>query len=146
MNFGDVGGVNLFLNQMFQQFPLLLGYRQGTFFNLGSLGRPPLLLAEESMLDMARTQTASLDIPSALWVSKRRLRVRVKVNNLTGHYLPTGLGFRRMFLEFLVKDSDGEILWASGRTNGLGAIVEGTSEKVLPSEQTVSRRLPQRRR
>ena len=34
-------------------------------------------------------------------------------------------------------DADGGVLWASGRTNKLGAIVDGVSNEVLPSEQPV---------
>ena len=130
-------GVNLFLNQMFQQFPLLLGYRQGTFFNVGSTGQPTLVTGQESMLDMAQNQSASLEILSLKLNGNGPLRARIKVNNLAGHNLPSGVGFRRMFLEFLVKNSAGEVLWASGRTNELGAIVNGTSDQVLTSEQPV---------
>ena len=130
-------GLNVFLNQMFQQFPLLLGYRQGTFFNVGSTGQPTLVTGQESMLDMARNQSASLEILSLKLNGNGQLRARVKVNNLAGHKLPSGVGFRRMFLEFLARDFDGEVIWASGRTNELGAIVDGTSDRVLPSEQPV---------
>jgi hypothetical protein len=130
-------GVNVFLNQMFQQFPLLLGYRQGTFFNVGSEGRPTLTLGQESMLDMAANQSARLEISKVKTTGSGKLIVDVQVNNLAGHFLPSGVGFRRMFLEFLVKDANGELLWASGRTNSLGAILDGTSDRVLPSEQPV---------
>lgn len=64
-----------------------------------------------------------------------QLRSLVTVSNLTGHYLPTGVGFRRMFLEFLVLDQQGTTLWASGRTNELGFILDGVSNRVLDSEQ-----------
>jgi hypothetical protein len=36
-----------------------------------------------------------------------------------------------------VRDSEGNTLWASGRTNDLGAIVDGTTNIVLPSEEPV---------
>jgi hypothetical protein len=51
--------------------------------------------------------------------------------------LPSGVGFRRLFLEFLVLDSDDNVLWASGRTNNLGAIVAGRGEQVLAVENVV---------
>jgi hypothetical protein len=36
-----------------------------------------------------------------------------------------------------VRDIDGNVLWASGRTNELGAILRGTTNEVLPSEEPV---------
>jgi hypothetical protein len=36
-----------------------------------------------------------------------------------------------------VLDEDGNTLWASGRTNKLGMILDGTSDRVLPSESSV---------
>ncbi|GJM15712.1 MAG: hypothetical protein DHS20C13_10390 [Thermodesulfobacteriota bacterium] len=39
-----------------------------------------------------------------------------------------------MFIEFLVNDAEGNILWASGRTNSLGAIIEGADGPILPTE------------
>lgn len=61
----------------------------------------------------------------------------IKITNKVGHFLPSGVGFRRVFIEFLVRDAQGEILWALGRTNKLGAIVDGTTNNVLESEQPV---------
>jgi hypothetical protein len=59
------------------------------------------------------------------------------VTNKAGHFLPSGVGFRRVFLEFLVLDKDDNTLWASGRTNKLGMILDGTSDRVLRSESFV---------
>jgi len=39
--------------------------------------------------------------------------------------------------EFLVRDAEGNLLWASGRTNGLGALLKGTTDEVLPSEEPI---------
>ena len=52
------------------------------------------------------------------------IATRVKVTNLVGHRLPSGVGFRRLILEFLVVDAGGRVLWGSGRTNALGVIVD----------------------
>jgi len=90
------------------------------------------------MLGMAQEQAAIVSIPSVHWRDKHRLRARVEIENLTGHYLPSGVGFRRIFIEFVVKDGDGGVLWASGRTNKLGAIVDGTTDNVLPSEEPLA--------
>jgi hypothetical protein len=127
-------GLNLFLNQMFQQFPVMLGLRQIRYMNGNN--RPLLLAGQDSILDMARNQTANVAI-KYLSRNDQRLAVDVQVTNKAGHYLPSGVGFRRAFLEFLVLDSDDNILWASGRTNSLGMILDGTSDKVLESESSV---------
>jgi hypothetical protein len=127
-------GLNVFLNQMFQQFPLLLGYRQISY-QTGTLTLPPLLLGFESMLEMAAQQTATVAVTGLTTAPDGTLRAEVTVTNQTGHFLPSGVGFRRLFLEFLVLDGAGEILWASGRTDDLGAIVDGRTENVLPSER-----------
>ena len=52
----------------------------------------------------------------------------VAVTNLTGHRFPSGVGFRRAFIELLVVETaDGRqrLVWASGRTNSVGVIVDG---------------------
>jgi hypothetical protein len=131
-------GLNLFLNQTFQQFPLILGFRQGALFSRTSVpGYPALLLGQESMIDLAENQTARVEIRTLQRTRDGKLRAVVRVTNLTGHDFPSGVGFRRAFLEFLVQDADGRVLWASGRTNALGAILNGTTAEVLPSEQPV---------
>ena len=129
-------GLNVFLNQMFQQFPLLLGYRQISY-QTGTLTVPPLITGFESMVDMAGNETATVAVNSVERGDDGTLRARVTVTNSTGHYLPSGVGFRRVFLEVLVLDAGGEVLWASGRTNQLGAIVDGRTAQVLPSERAV---------
>jgi len=46
---------------------------------------------------------------------------------------PSGVGFRRAFLEFRVVDNDtGKTVWCSGCTNELGVIMNGNER--LPSE------------
>jgi hypothetical protein len=141
-------GLNLFLNQLFQQYPLLLGLQQIDFMSeqpspLDPPAPPfgaaypmelPLFTGMESMLEMAEQQTAALEIGRVRRESGE-LVAPVTVHNRTGHYLPTGVGFRRMFLELLVRDAAGELLWASGRTNELGFLLDGLSDDVLDSEQ-----------
>jgi hypothetical protein len=83
----------------------------------------------------AQEKTASIDIPS-VGVSSGVLSAEVKVTNLTGHRLPSGVGFRRAFIEFLVienRDGREQVVWASGRTNRVGVIIDGEG-KTLPSE------------
>lgn len=127
-------GLNLFLNQMFQQFPIILGFRQIDYMNGNN--RPSLLNGQDSILHMARKETAKVDI-KYLSKSDRGITVDVLVTNKAGHYFPSGVGFRRAFLEFLVLDKEGNTIWASGRTNKLGMILDGTTDKTLPSESFV---------
>jgi hypothetical protein len=124
-------GLNLFFNQIAQQFPLLLGIGQS---GTNPLANQSLATAQDSMVSMAQNQTALVAI-AALETMPDGVRVRAKVTNETGHNLPSGVGFRRMFLELLVVAGDGTVLWASGRTNDVGAIVKGTTNEVLHSEQ-----------
>jgi hypothetical protein len=128
-------GLNIFLNEIFQQFPLLLGFRQAERFSRTSLDYPPLLLGEDSIVDMAQNQTLTVEITSLETTAEGTLRAVVQVTNRTGHKLPSGVGFRRLFIEFLARDAAGNVLWASGRTNGLGALVVGRTDVVLPTEQ-----------
>ena len=127
-------GLNVFLNEMFQQFPLILGFRQ-IDAQLGTFSVPGLITGQNSMVEMARKETAAIDVKTLEITPDGKLRAEVLVTNLAGHYLPTGVGFRRMFIEFLARDAEGNILWASGRTNGLGVLVKGTTQEVLPSEE-----------
>lgn len=130
-------GINLFLNEMFQQFPLLLGIRQIDY--MGDIHtQPALVTASKSMQRMARQETATINIQTLQVDSATgEVRAKVKVTNKAGHHLPSGVGFRRLFIEFTVTDQDGELLWASGRTNPLGVIVEGTTDTPLATEQGV---------
>jgi hypothetical protein len=141
-------GLNVFLNQLVQQFPLLVGIQQIDFMSeqASSIDPPappfssaypmqlPLLTGFASMIDMAQQETATVALSDVRRASGE-LQATVTVRNLTGHYLPTGVGFRRMFLELLVVDAGGDVLWASGRTNELGVILDGVTDEVLPSEQ-----------
>lgn len=54
----------------------------------------------------------------------------VKIASKAGHKLPSGVGFRRAFVEVSVLDVNGNVLWASGRTNGAGVIVDETGQPV----------------
>jgi len=125
-------GLNVVLNAFFQQFPLLLGVRQVDAMTVGPT-TPGLLTAREAALDFARNATADVHVDSARKEGSA-LSVRVTVTNKTGHHFPSGVEFRRAFLELLVLDAQGQLLWASGRTSSQGVILDGTTEQPLPSE------------
>ena len=62
------------------------------------------------------------------------LEVTVRVKNNAGHSFPSGVSFRRAFLDFEVLDGAGKPMWASGATNQFGMITNGVGGAVLPSE------------
>jgi hypothetical protein len=118
-------GVNQFALEMFRQFANILGVRTNDYMTGSSNGLPFAIAMSDSI---AKRQSASVEILSAQR-DGGTLRAKVRVANLTGHRLPSGVGFRRAFLEFRVVGADGKVLWASGRTNDLGIIVD---EKGVP--------------
>lgn len=126
-------GANVFLNQLFQQFPVLLGSRQKDYMNSNSNVKFPLITAQESFLDMTRNETADIKL-GQVSIEGSTLTADVQVSNKTGHHFPSGVGFRRAFIEFLVLDGQGNPLWASGRTSDLGEILNGTTNQPLQTE------------
>jgi hypothetical protein len=115
-------GLNLGLLQMAQQFADVLGIRLEDPMLLDS-GIDPISSAERQMLDQAADRTASVSV-SDVRTQGDVLDARVTVINKTGHKFPSGVAFRRAFIEFKVLDSGGNIVWASGRTNKVGVIVD----------------------
>lgn len=133
-------GINQFGLMMFAQFPDILGIRTADYMYGEAV--PGLLTAQSSGYDLARRETAKIEV-TALSQKDRYLEAEVRVENLAGHGFPSGVGFRRAFLTFEVLDEKGNVIWASGRTNSAGAIVRGLSEDVLATEffyDTVTRK------
>jgi hypothetical protein len=124
-------GINQFGLMMFEQFPELLGIR--TADSMYDEAVPGLLTAQSSGYDLARRETANIEV-SSLSRTDKSLDATIKIENLAGHGFPSGVGFRRAFLTFEVLDAAGKVIWASGRTNSVGAILKGMSEEVLPTE------------
>ncbi len=52
------------------------------------------------------------------------LSTKVKITNKAGHRLPSGVGFRRAWIELSVVDQKGKVLWASGRSDDNGVLVK----------------------
>jgi hypothetical protein len=123
-------GLNLFLNAFQQQFPLLLGYADLAWMNITpEMG---VVTQRDHLLEFAREDTAKITVQK-LQSTSEGLRAAVRVDNLTAHNLPSGVGFRRLFIEFSALDSDGNVLWSSGRTDGLGQLLRADGTP-LPSE------------
>ena len=121
-------GINLFVMEMFQQFSEVLGVRTKDA-NIASREHPvpSLLFAEEQAVKLARKQTATVTIDK-ITRGDSNLEVEVNVKNLAGHKFPSGVGFRRAFLELRVEDADGKLLWGSGVPSKLGVILDGKEE------------------
>ena len=125
-------GLNIFLNAFAQQYPLLMGVRQQDYMN--GYVRAPLLTGQEAFLEVARAQTVDVSLGALSWEGDT-LSVPVTVQNEGGHSLPSGVGFRRAFVELQVLDDKGHALWASGRTNASGVLLSGLGEDPLPTER-----------
>ena len=115
-------GLNVFLINMAQQFPDVLGLRKQDPM-LVSKGVDSLDRTEQAMLDQAAEHTADISISNPV-INAGQLSATVTVTNKTGHKFPSGTGFRRAFIHFEVLDTNNAVLWASGRTNGAGIIVD----------------------
>lgn len=121
-------GLNTFLIKMAQQFPDLLGIRTQDPM-LTRKGLDPLLYTEGSITHQAEMKTAEIAV-TRIVRKPETLEASVTVTNKTGHKFPSGVGFRRAFIEFQILDKDGKALWASGRTNTVGAIIDESGHPV----------------
>lgn len=125
-------GLNAYLITMFDQFNDILGVRQTDYMS-GS--KTDLQDTLDNIGRQAREKTAKIEV-SEPKISSDQLIADVKITNLTGHRFPSGVGFRRAFIEFkVINNEDGreQVIWSSGRTNNVGVIVDGDGN-TLPSE------------
>src|SRR5205085_3663498 len=79
--------------------------------------------AENAMLDQGVNRTATVTIGDVR-NTDGALTARVTVVSRVGHKFPSGVGFRRAFLEFSVLDVNNKVLWSSGRTNAAGILID----------------------
>ncbi len=124
----EMVGLNVFLLEMFDQFPDLLGVDKKDPMTYATNGTD---LAIENMMRQAKLFTATVDVTLDS-LQGDELEATVKVTNEVGHRFPSGVAFRRAFLEFTVMEGD-ELVWASGLTNGAGVIL-GPDKNPLPTE------------
>ena len=134
-------GMNVTLLELFRQFMspyksngtnilanVVLGVRQNDYMS----GLDDLSTAIDGFVQQAQNSTAEVSV-SPVTIVGQKLVADVKVTNKTGHRFPSGVGFRRAFLELRVVDNDTDkTVWCSGCTNELGVIVNGSER--LPSE------------
>lgn len=127
-------GTNGFLLQMFLQ-PVnkegnneVLGVRMKDYM---SGFTTDLENAIDNVVEQAQYRTATLAI-TRFDVQGGKLVVDVTVTNLAGHRFPSGVGFRRAFLELQATEND-KPFWTSGTTNDKGEITDFKG-RVLPTE------------
>ena len=135
-------GVNLFAMEMFDQFRADLGlYKKDLLLPPEAADTSAHLNAVQGAVMQAQTATAQVTIGSATKTGGN-LQSDVTVTNLAGHDLPSGVSFRRAFVDFQVLDASGKVLWESGGTDSDGVIVDtsGTqlaTEFFSPTQQTI---------
>jgi hypothetical protein len=135
-------GINLFALEMFDQFRPDLGLFKFDPNLPGDL-RDQISAQRSAVagsVQQAQTATATVQVTS-IAEAAGNLIVDVMVQNLAGHNFPSGVSFRRAFLNFQVLDVKGNVLWASGNTNAAGVIVDNSgtplkTEFFSPSQQT----------
>ncbi len=122
-------GLNLFLVEMANQFPSVLGIPASSPM-LVSHGLDPAGLTKLAMLDNARNATATVSVTKSTAAPNNPKTGKpygnaydVTVANQTGHKFPSGVGFRRAFIEFTAYDASDTVLWQSGAVNPAGQIV-----------------------
>ena len=106
-------GLNTITHAMFQQFPSVLGVASVNFGQALSL-LPPNLLGAQETLTLA-DGTVKLDV-SPLQLTAGGVAVNVNVTNQAGHKFPSGVGFRRAWLEVKALDRAGKVLWCCSGT------------------------------
>ena len=117
-------GINVFALEMFKQFRTELGLYtpdpKDGIFNPDPMIRQSLNVADgvDTAIDqgtnlVAKTRTADVKILSVVR-QRNSWQIDVQVVNKAGHSFPSGVGFRRAFLNFQMLDGAGESVWASG--------------------------------
>lgn len=125
-------GLNAFLLQMFRQYPEVMGVRTRDYMSGSSTD---LADAMAYVIEQARESTAKVKLH--VRIEGSRLIADVEVRNLTGHRFPSGVAFRRAFIDFAVWDesrpANGRVLFESGRSDAHGRIL-GADGHPLESE------------
>ena len=124
----DFAGLNVFLLELTRQFDDVLGVRK-TDFMTGSTRDLDDAIA--GMRHTAESETARIAV--AATAGEGQVIADVRVENLAGHRFPTGVGFRRAFLEVSLLGPDGDAVWVSGATDATGTLVDAAGDP-LPTE------------
>lgn len=121
-------GLNAYMVEMLSQFSTEMGMSRTDPMTSATNGAQ---LTLDTMALQAANETA--DVTLSLSADSDALNATVTVTNKTGHRLPSGVGFRRAFLEVRATGADGATLWCSGCSNAAGVIV-GADGQPLKTE------------
>jgi len=122
-------GMNQFVMNMFRQFSSILGNSLTDAMAPGD-AQNPIDTAIDASHRLATEEAARVTLTS-LRKTAGHIEAGVNVANLAGHKLPSGVGFRRAFLELQVLDANGRVLWVSGSTNAAGVILGGDGKPLF---------------
>ncbi|MGB0176120.1 MAG: cytochrome P460 family protein, partial [Owenweeksia sp.] len=122
-------GINVYGLEMFRQFDDILGVRKKDYMTSGLHGLSNAIYLSDRL---AKEHSVKVEI-TEVDNGNGMINARVNLTNLVGHRFPSGVGFRRAFLQFAVINKNGDTLWASGRTNSVGVVIDENG-KPLPSE------------
>jgi mono/diheme cytochrome c family protein len=128
-------GLNAFLIEMGRQFPDVMGLElNGEIRDFETSATTGPQLAIDNMLLSAKENRVVEIAPIVPKIVGKHLVTEVKLTNRTGHRFPSGVSFRRAFIEFSVLDASGKVLWISGDTNAAGLITDGKDGDALKTE------------
>lgn len=116
-------GINLFTMNLFQQFPYLLGSHSFNPSRQFAEIVPPKAFATHEAVALASEATADIALSTPKFTDKG-LAFDVTVTNKAGHKFPTGVGFRRAWIEVTAYDDQDKTLWCSGCTTETGMITD----------------------
>ena len=115
----------------------ILGVRKSDYMSTLSNDLPNAIA---NFVQAAQNDTATVEVSQPM-IDSQKLSAEVTVTNKVGHRFPSGVGFRRAFIEFDVMDTrvidpktkQSKIVWSSGATNEAGFIVDNEG-KILDTE------------
>ncbi len=112
-------GANTVMLEMMKNYRTELGLDEGIDFD-SAIVRNREFLRTSAELEVTKNEVAD-DL----------MTIDVKVQNLTGHKLPSGYHSRRVYLHVLVTDREGQQIYENGRRDERGKII-GVSEDLDP--------------
>ncbi len=131
----NFSGLNAFLLEMFNQFDDVLGVPKADY--MSGLD-PGVEHAVDQIAHTARNDVASVAVATDSR-GPNQLTARVTVSSKVGHRFPSGVGFRRAFLELAVVEpatapgAAERLVWVSGLTNDQGVLL-GADGQPLATE------------
>lgn len=108
----DFAGGNVYMGTMLKTYATELGLTSGAAELDSTIKKSKAMLLQK---------TAALNLASRQ--QNDTVYTEVTLTNLTGHKLPTGIPFRRMWIHFWAEKENGDIVFESGRWDEHGEII-----------------------